>query len=722
MLEFGQFPILQLSSVTQSQDGCSRRQGCLRWAKHQIGTGPRSDEPDPQTRARALIVVLDLGKISSDAPSLIMGKCALLLCLMSSFLAVPQAGMAAQALTRRSALAVMRPLDDSGQRLERAALTRLRTAVADGLRAQGIEVVVTSPFSRAVAEAQVRPRLIQCPVFPNSAPLPFLSGEEDCLGTVALVDRVSGRVRFEAVARSGSSGGLGELGSAMARAVAHALRPQSIQARSPGEEISAGGVVVRHLTDGRFDVAGTNIDVHAITYSHNPAIDPDVPGATDVTLGDTVPALADSAGRPYAVITLYQVDPPLTGQPSREAGIDRGTDFRDPANLVKAAYTNYVSPVLTDDPVPVRVAGHPIGHFFVKVEVPGYPTLLTGMTTVARADTELVDKTVRRQLGIGGVLLTPQPGRLNSAAEVVRELALRQRRLRVVDGLYFHNVRGRNVGPEYVFEDGRVVFARIKLPVRNATDALAYFAEFVQRGQQNRFGSLLNRPFKGTGAGCAAFAMSLLQAAGAIPFITEPAPGSVPAESETLGPTEFWRAVHANVHIPWRDLGCDERVGAARAFPAELTIYDLLFHGETAAFVRRASEGVAAQIRNSYGAVPATLFQFGVLTPLRDLVINSHRKDPNDRADYTWSGAGIDVPYWDNSRFAAWVRRVWDKGPRDPRLTLAREGRFIGVEIDATAAPRQREPFFAAADRIKAARVSAPRAESCQEVFDRGLE
>ena len=645
----------------------------------------------------------------------------LLPCLISSFLAVSQAGTAAQPVTSRPLLTVMRPLDDSGRGFDDAALTRLRIAVEDGLRAEGIQVVATRSFSRA-AEAQVRPRLIQCPVSPNAAALPFLSGGEDCLGTVALVDRVSGRVRFEAVARSASGGGLGELGLAMARVTARALRPPSIQASRPGEDITAGGVVVRHLMDGRFDLDGTSIDVHAIIHAHDPAIDPDVPAATDVTLGDTVPALADSAGRLYAVITLYQVDPPLTGQPSREAGIDRGTDFRDPANLVKAAYTNYVSPVLTDDPVPVRVAGHPIGHFFVKVEVPGYPTLLTGMTTIARADAELVHKTVRRQLGLGGVLLTPQPGRLNSAAEVVRELALRQRRLRVVDGLYFHNVRGRNVGPEYVFEDGRVVFARIKLPLQNATDALAYFAGFIQRGEQSRFGSLLNRPFKGTGAGCAAFAMSWLQAAGVIPFITEPAPAPVSAASEALGPTEFWRAMHANVHIPWRDLGCDERVGAARAFPAELTIYDLLFHAETAAFIRRAFEGVAAQIRNSYCAVPATLFQFGVLTPLRDLVINGHRKDPNDRADYTWSGPGIDVAYWDNSRFAAWVRRVWDKGPRDSRLTLAREGRFLGVEIDATAAPRQGEPFFAAADRIKAARVSAPPAESCQEVFDRGLE
>jgi len=130
------------------------------------------------------------------------------------------------------------------------------------------------------------------------------------------------------------------------------------------------------------------VDLRAIAHAHDPAVDPDVPVATDVTLNDTRPAI-EASGASYATITLYQVDPPLRGQPSREAGIDRGTDFRDPANLVKAAYSNYVSPVLTDDPAPVKIASHPIGHFFIKSEIPGFPTILTGMTTIARSDQEL---------------------------------------------------------------------------------------------------------------------------------------------------------------------------------------------------------------------------------------------------------------------------------------------------------------------------------------------
>lgn len=617
-------------------------------------------------------------------------------------------------------VSVTSPLDESGQRHGDASLRPLGSALAEGLRAAGLKVVA-GRFARA--DVEIRPRLIQCPEPAQPAPLEFLRGSDDCLGTVAWVDRASGRVRFEAVVRNPGAGGLPQLGAAMAETVARHLRQRSAQPAVPAADITAVGAAVWHLGRGAFAINGRIVDLAAVAHAHDPIVDPDVPEATDVTLDDLVPALTDDAGRPYAVITLYQVDPPLTGQPSREAGIDRGTDFRDPANLVKAAYTNYVSAVMTDDSAPVRVAGHPIGHFFVKAEVPGYPTVLTGMTTIARADAELVSKTVGNQLGIGGVLLTPQPGRLNSAAEVARELALRQRRLHVVDGLYFHTERGRNIGPEYVFDDGRVVFARIKLPVINATDALAYFVQFIDRGQQNRFGSLLNRPFKGTGAGCAAFAMSWLQAAGVIPFITEPGPMPAAADTAALGPSEFWRAVYANVHIPWRDVGCDERVGAAKPLPAGLTIYDLLFHAEHPDFIRRASEGVAARIRASYGTVAATLFEFGALTPVRDLVIDAHRNDPRDRADYTWNGAGIDVAYWDNSRFAAWIRHIWEQGPRNPRLVLVREGRFRGVEIDATAAPRQREPFFTKADQLDAARaLPEPPAESCQAVFDRGLE
>jgi len=248
---------------------------------------------------------------------------------------------------------------------------------------------------------------------------------------------------------------------------------------------------------------------------------------------------------------------------------------------------------------------------------------------------------------------------------------------------------------------------------------MAYFIEYIHRGEHNRFGSLLNSPFKGTGAGCAAFAMGWLQAAGVVPFITMPEPRA----TEDSEQADLWRATRARLHLPWRLTGCDDRLGAARVTSAQLTIYDLLFHGETAGSIRAASEGLAAHVRDSYGSVTATLFQIGALTPLRDLVINGQRKDPYDRADYTWSGPGIDVSYWDNARFAAWIRRLWANGSRDPHVSLVREGHFYGIEIDAMAAPRQRAPLFAEADRLNAVRAAGGAAPvTCQEVFDRGLE
>ncbi|MBX9701433.1 MAG: hypothetical protein K2X74_18510, partial [Acetobacteraceae bacterium] len=546
-------------------------------------------------------------------------------------------------------------VNETGQPLPPGSEAVLREGIRAGLVARGLAL---APRAAMVAE----PRLLGCT-------------EAGCLATLVVSE--AGRRRFDTPVRAADPAALAD---GIAAALADGLRPAS-PTPGQGRDISATGASVRHLGGARFAVAGQVIDLRAITHGYDRAVDPDVLLATDITAGAPLPP-----GR-HAAITLYQVDPPLTGLPSREPGIDRGTDFRDPAMLVKAAWSNYLSPVFTAEPVPVRVAGHPIGHFFVKVEIPGFPPLLTGMTTIDRSDAELVNLTLGRALGIGGVLLTPQPGRLNSAAEVVRELALRQRPLRVADGLRLRGaLAGASGGPEFRFEDGRTVFARFLVPVTNATDALAFLVEHVARGGHERFGALIDRPFRGTGAGCAAFAVAWLQAAGVVPFITEPIPGPPPAAPEALGPTDTWRAWHARLNIPWAHLGCDERVGAAGVHPADYTIYDLLVHGESPAFIREASGGVVARLRENFGVVPATLFQLGAYTPLRDLLLNARRKDPGDRGDYSWNAPGLAIAYWDNARFSAWVRRVHGQGPRDARVRLAREGRFIGLEIDATGA------------------------------------
>ena len=131
----------------------------------------------------------------------------------------------------------------------------------------------------------------------------------------------------------------------------------------PIEDISNGGATVIHNGSGNFavhlrlppgelhsDKSIRLVNLQQVVHGYDTAIDTDVPLQTNVTLNDLVGSQIDQSGRKYALITLYQVDPPLADLPSREAGIDRGIDMRTPADMVKSTYSNYVSPVFTDCP------------------------------------------------------------------------------------------------------------------------------------------------------------------------------------------------------------------------------------------------------------------------------------------------------------------------------------------------------------------------------------
>jgi hypothetical protein len=490
-------------------------------------------------------------------------------------------------------------------------------------------------------------------------------------------------------------------------------------------------VPYEHVGGGLFEPVGAELDARKfpvinfrqVQHLHDPAENPDVPLYTDITLPGVTPRLLDESGRDYALITLYNIDPPLEDLPSRESGIDRGMDYRDPSNILKGVYSNYVSPVLTNDRERIKVAGHPIGHFYVKVEVPGYPAILTGMTTIAWADEQLVNFTLKRELGLGGVLLTRQPGRLYSSVEVMRELSLRQRELRVIDGRHYHLEDGRNVGPTYVIKDGNVPFLRIRVRAENGRDAIGVFAEYLARGEQNDFGSLLSRPGRGSGAGCSAFAMHWLKSSGVIPFVDEAKMDA--AIAETPGDPPFWSHFYRRLEIPWSHIGCDERVGLyGHPQPADYTVYDLLFHDLPASEILSASEGLAELVRKDYGSVAGTLFQYGALTPVRGLVIGWRRKDPQDRGDYSWAppGEGFEVGFWDNAGFSDWVKAQWARETLPEGLTLVREGRFLGVEMDAMATPRQKEPFYEVADQLEAERNFRNERglfpKTCREVFE----
>ncbi len=634
--------------------------------------------------------------------------------------------------------------DDTGQTISPSVRDAIRQQFKTELEKYGFEV---SGKQKAQADLQIG--ILSCtPSILNSDKSEAVSRMPGCIVSVVLVDGRTTNIVSKWILQAPSLPG--EQTSNAIASFAHTMAQQTAQllSRAPvqkdpsaGEDLSASGAHVVYQGNGIFVVNDLHarphgvsetavVDLKHITHNYDPAIDKDVPYYTDVTLNDVAPAFVDKKGRHYAQITLYHVNPPLAGQPSREPGIDRGIDFRTPADLVQSAYSNYVSPVLSNDTEQRRISSHPIGHFYVKVEIPGYPTVLTGMTTIQRADAELSDTTIGRELGIGGVLLTPQPGRLNSAMEAARELTLRQRELRVVDGLNYERVGGRNVGPEYIQNDGNVAFARFKIPLKNAKDALAYFVEFVARGEQNIFGSLINRPNKGTGSGCTPFAISWLEASGVIPFLAEPAVHNDPAIAVPMvfDPANFWRYFLGSIDIPWRHIGCDDRLGVNRVVPAEYTIHDLLFHGLSRKFVEKASAGLAQKIRGEYGFVAGTLFEFGALTPIRDIVVYSKRKDPGDIGNYHWAteGAGLRAQYWDNSRFSHWIGQLWLQGTTAPNIRLVREGRFKGVEVDATSVDRQRDPFFGEADLVaqkKADLISAGvRPTTCEQLFSLGIQ
>lgn len=643
-------------------------------------------------------------------------------------------------------------VDLTGAQLSGHILDAVRDGIGNTLAANGF---VLAGWTHAPAPVvQLKSELLSCePLYRRGRPP---ASGTTCVAAVAAVDLETAHVIIEsalkipvpAQAIQADRAGMQAdviplLAQALGEEFARQLRADraAAPAAAAGEDITHSGLPVRHLGDGTF-LVGTappstdlrfpaeTFDLGRIRHAHDQRVDPDVPVFTNTTLNDIVPPLTDADGRDYAVITLYQIDPPLADLPSRDPGIERGMDFRDPANLVKSAYSNYVSPVLTYDVDRLHVSGHPIGHFYVKVEVPGFPTVLTGMTTIKRADTELQDLTFGRQLGIGGVLLTPEPGRLNSAAEVLRELTLRQRRLRVVDGVHYHNVGGRNVGPQFTITDGNVVFARFKIPLRNGKDALAFFAEYLRRGTHSIFGSLISRPNKATGAGCTPFAMAWLEASGVIPFVSEPrvAPQDTPLPAERYDDRDFWRYLLRSIDIPWSHIGCDDRLGAGGIVEADYTVYDLLFYREDPKLIVAASEGLAEKIREDYGFLSGTLFQMGALTPLRDLAVNGKRKDPGDHGNYGWAAGadGLETEFWDNARFSSWVKQLWATGPNSPAITLAREGRFLGIEVDAMQAARQAEPFFTAADEIlekrRAFELSGRRPASCREVFALGLQ
>ena len=224
--------------------------------------------------------------------------------------------------------------------------------------------------------------------------------------------------------------------------------------------------------------------------------------------------------------------------------------------------------------------------------------------------------------------------------------------------------------------------------------------------------------------------MAWLKASGIIPFVVEPGLSRRVDDmtGDPTGMSDLWQFLLRTAHIPWADIGCDRRLGIDQAMPAKYTAYDHLFHNESKSDLRSAIPGLAEKIRKDRGSVVSTLFAFGALTPLRNLIVASKRHDPNDVGNYQWAidGQGFNAQFWDNARFSHWIKQLWESGQALEGIKLAREGRFVGISVDAMNVSRQAEPFFKEADRIKSKTervgLRLSKSSTCHDLFSYRLQ
>src|SRR6202000_2374345 len=109
----------------------------------------------------------------------------------------------------------------------------------------------------------------------------------------------SRRLLVETVVRASPGANAVEFAAAMASAVKLGLHPPVARAATSSDDITGAGAAVRQLGSGQFLIGNEVIDLHAIAHVHDPAVDPDVPARTNVTLNDSL-AQMDSHGQGYA--------------------------------------------------------------------------------------------------------------------------------------------------------------------------------------------------------------------------------------------------------------------------------------------------------------------------------------------------------------------------------------------------------------------------------------
>lgn len=208
--------------------------------------------------------------------------------------------------------------------------------------------------------------------------------------------------------------------------------------------------------------------------------------------------------KPYVVneynqqssISLYMIRSP------------HGLDWRSPSLLVKSTLKNSFTSVgfFSKKTVYVRdqgfeeqefwnsVPNHPIGHLEVAIRCEGENSIYTGMTS--SDDFEAPYDMFINGYGLG-ILMKTQEGKLEKGKDLFREIQSRRR---------------------YV---GNIAELKFRISKEQCSQMKVYLQDYIYHGLDARYGSLVDRPLRGDGAGCAAFGMAFVRALGIIPLREE---------------------------------------------------------------------------------------------------------------------------------------------------------------------------------------------------------
>lgn len=437
----------------------------------------------------------------------------------------------------------------------------------------------------------------------------------------------------------------------------------------------------------------------------------------DITTGEVYEAKDESnAGR----ITIYMVNPPLLP-------LGYTVNWDTPAKLVQSTFNLGLSPVYTAGGK--SVPNHAIGHVFVKLEVPGLPVILTGMTT--GQDAELGKDLLVQQDGLA-ILYESQVGRLNTAAELMEELVDRNLTNEVF------TIDGRDGGKAgKIATDANYSFLTYEVNEANARGLYAFMLEYIDRGIHNHYGSLVSRPAHASGAGCIAFGISFLKAAGIIPVIGEQdLVKTINREIEKTDTVPYWATWVRELYTPAAVTGrieVDQLKEAGLGFgiidlgkvfgkefneDGKITIFDMLF---SEASEKDLAEGSKALTKAAFGGVAGFLgfkdFQgFTLPSWIRNPVKRLITSD-DDRARTTWveraameRGEALPLIFWDNALLDEWVKAEikkiedYDPGEDEPiwGKSIITEGAGVkGLLFDAKGINPPNSDLFQTIDAVE---------------------